>query len=100
MCPEPLCCRKENGKGKYPQETAGKWGYIGKCDLPMITLINFLDTMANDIKPDFLIVTGDNPGHDMWQTNYNEAFQITSLFTDLIQYKYNMSIPVYPTLGN
>ncbi len=36
MCPDPLCCRKVNGIGKYPQETAGKWGYLGKCDIPMV----------------------------------------------------------------
>lgn len=100
MCPDPLCCRTKNGKGVYPVETAGKWGYVGKCDLPMRTLMNFIDTIVNDIRPDILIFTGDNPPHDNWETNSNEAFEITSLFSYLIQYKYNLTIPIYPALGN
>ena len=104
LCPSEICCRNEknrkNVKSFSSDQTAGKWGFVGKCDLPLNTLMNFLDTIFNDIKPDFIIFTGDNPSHDPWDGSEDESWNVTKLFTNLIINKYNYSLPIYPCLGN
>ena len=52
-----------------------------------------------DIKPDFIIWTGDNPAHNVWENTKEEAIKITTLFSYMVQFKYNYSIPVYPAIG-
>ena len=54
----------------------------------------------SDIKPDMIIWTGDNPPHNSWENTTEEIIKISSLFTYLIQFKYNSTIPVYPAVGN
>jgi len=39
LCDEPLCCRKLNGNGTTVQNSAGKWGFAGPCDIPMVKII-------------------------------------------------------------
>lgn len=106
VCPDPLCCRSTSFKGNFLEEVnaedkAGKWGFPGKCDLPLRTLLNFIDTVVRDIKPDFIIWTGDNPSHAEWEADtQEEVYNVTSLFTYLLKEKFNNTVPVYPSLGN
>lgn len=60
----------------------------------------FIETVVNDIKPDLIIWTGDNPPHNPWQSNKDEVLNITSTFIDLLYNKYNYKGPVFPALGN
>jgi len=38
-CSGLICCRKESGKAENPTESAKKWGHIGKCDIPVVSLL-------------------------------------------------------------
>lgn len=101
-CPDPICCRS-NSKAVSNQlmteeGIAGKWGHVGKCDLPLNTLLNFLEEVTNNIKPDFMIWTGDNPSHAEWErTTADEILEVTKIFTEKMV---ESGIPVYPSLGN
>jgi sphingomyelin phosphodiesterase len=101
-CPDPFCCRSTSQMKTHEifseEKKAGKWGYLGKCDLPLRTLLNFIDQISNEIKPDFLIWTGDNPSHAEWdRSTAEEVINVTSIFTEKMM---ESGIPVYPSLGN
>ena len=101
-CTDPFCCRPSS-KGKsnetiQEQSRAGKWGHVGKCDLPLRTLENFVEEVSNVIKPEFVIWTGDNPSHAEWEDdNAQEILNVTRIFTKLMM---DSEIQVYPSLGN
>jgi sphingomyelin phosphodiesterase len=103
-CMDPFCCRNDSivdSKAKI-QGLAGKWGYLGKCDLPLITLMNFLKFVETDIKPDIIVWTGDNPSHDEWDSDtQQEALNISSFFTNILKEKFSdRNITIYPSIGN
>jgi sphingomyelin phosphodiesterase len=98
-CSEPLCCRVTD-KTTSSVDRAGKWGSVGKCDLPIKTLELFTDHVNKEIKPDFILWTGDNPAHDPWTGSQESAFNATQTFVDLIIKNNKHSLPVYPTAGN
>lgn len=85
---------------KTEEEYAGRWGFPGRCDIPLRTLDLFVETIVNEIKPDFILWTGDNPPHNPWQSNEDEIYNITSVFVDLIHNKYNYQGQVFVALGN
>lgn len=95
-----MCCRNEVGRAVGIQESAGRWGFQGKCDIPLRTLDLFVETVVNQIKPDIIIWTGDNPPHNPWNNNREEAYEITGVFVDLLYKKYKFQGAVYPALGN
>ena len=77
---------------------------MGKCDIPLRTLQNFVDHLYKKIKPDFIIWTGDNPSHTEWKKeNQEESINVTKIFSNMLLEKnkeYNITIPVYPAMGN
>ena len=99
LCPQELCCREESING-FTGDRAGKFGYLGKCDIPVVTLESFVDTTVNIIKPDFIIWTGDNAPHDPWTGDQEAVYKVTELFVNMLVNKYNYSLPVYPSIGN
>jgi sphingomyelin phosphodiesterase len=97
-CPDSNCCRNTPSYDIPLEKKAGPWGYIGKCDLPLKTLSHFVEKAVYNDKPDFIIWTGDNPSHSIWDANnQEEIFNITRIFTTMLL---QPGIPVYPTLGN
>lgn len=54
----------------------------------------------NDIKPDIIVWTGDNPPHNPWNANFEEIYNITEIFVDLLYNKYKYKGSVFPSLGN
>jgi sphingomyelin phosphodiesterase len=98
-CPDANCCRDSSLSGSVSDDKkAGKWGYVGKCDIPVRTLENFVNQAVKQQKPDFILWTGDNPSHSIWDNNnQEEIFNITSIFTNLLS---GHNIPIYPCLGN
>ncbi len=66
----------------------------------MRTLDLFIETIVNEIKPDLIVWTGDNPPHNPWQSNAQEIYNVTSVFIDLLLNKYNYTGPVFAALGN
>ena len=77
-CGEILCCREEAG---WPTEegdiAAGAWGMPNDCDIPVQTYQSMLNYIVNDIKPDFIIWTGDNSAHDIWKNTSDEVVEYT-----------------------
>lgn len=69
-CNFPICCR-DNGPETYPMngdKIAGAWGDY-ECDIPHKTMKNMFEFVANnqdELKTDFIIWTGDNSAHNVW----------------------------------
>eukprot|EP01104_Vermistella_antarctica_P004959 TRINITY_DN15366_c0_g1_i1.p1 TRINITY_DN15366_c0_g1~~TRINITY_DN15366_c0_g1_i1.p1 ORF type:complete len:574 (-),score=87.52 TRINITY_DN15366_c0_g1_i1:107-1828(-) len=93
-CGEPLCCRMGQGPGD-----AGVYGNY-ECDLPLITLESAFQSIATRYTDlDFVIWTGDNPPHDVWNDTVTEQQEATDV-TAAIVTKYLPGVPVFPALGN
>lgn len=59
---------------------AGYWGSLAGCDLPVQTF----DLFLNEIKKynlDFIIWTGDNTAHDIWQQTQSYNINFTTFLT-------------------
>jgi sphingomyelin phosphodiesterase len=95
-CDLPLCCRTGTGTGN---NSAGYWGGL-VCDIPVRTLEAALQQLST-LSPEFIIVTGDYPPHDVWNqsVNYNLEYQrvVSSAFQKYFQ---NSNTIVYPIYGN
>lgn len=89
-CGTPQCCRE--GKG-----SAGQWGGYN-CDLPLITLESVL-SQINSLNPDFVIITGDFPPHDVWnqskESNLNYQSTVAKAFLNLLP-----NTKLFPIYGN
>ena len=89
-CDEPVCCRQGTGN-------AGVWGDYN-CDLPIKTFEAALQQLQT-YSPDFIIITGDMPPHDIWNQSdsYNMGYQ--SIASALLK-QYFPTTPVYAIYGN
>ena len=86
---------------------AGRWGFVGFCDLPIVkilyiqvTVYNFLEHIKNDIKPDLILWTGDSNSHSVWNSTQQETIDVVTLLCTLMKDKFNFSMPIYPAIGN
>ncbi|KAL1419659.1 hypothetical protein MTO96_005073 [Rhipicephalus appendiculatus] len=50
VCDDPVCCRKNNGLPKSAADRAGRWGHLGKCDIPLRTLESALKHASENHK--------------------------------------------------
>jgi sphingomyelin phosphodiesterase len=99
-CGDFVCCRNYNGKSPTKQEAAGRWGFVGHCDLPIITVYNFLEHIKNDIKPDIILWTGDSNSHSVWNSTQQETINVVTFLCTLMKDKFNFTMPIYPAIGN
>ena len=98
-CGKPLCCRVENGPGTNASDTAGPFGDY-RCDLSPEMYDSFLKKVASlTPTPDFIIITGDAPPHDVWEQSREEntgaAAYLAERMLDLVP-----NVPFYQTVGN
>jgi sphingomyelin phosphodiesterase len=81
LCSEPVCCRTNSTQKNSSQSMkAGYWGSLADCDLPVQTF----DLFLNEIKKynlDFIIWTGDNTAHDIWQQTQSYNINFTTFLT-------------------
>ncbi|EEC08556.1 sphingomyelin phosphodiesterase, putative, partial [Ixodes scapularis] len=103
-CPEPMCCRGANGKAPSDETKAGKWGYLGKCDIPLRTLESMLQHASQNHKAsgariDMILWTGDLPPHDPWKATKEETISNLRVTSQLIR-KYFPTATVLPAIGN
>ena len=99
-CGLPLCCRDK--AQSIDKSKSGYFGYVGKCDLSKNLFNSFVDK-AYEIKPDFIIWTGDNAPHDTWKSKkvgQDDTYQVTEIIRDSLDKKFQHKIPIYPILGN
>lgn len=94
-CNIHFCCRSwYHGNG-----SAGHYGDY-HCDLPTATLDLLADEILKlDPAPDFIIYTGDNPPHDMWNQSYDSQLQATKTIVDFFHQRMP-TITIYPSIGN
>uniref|UniRef100_A0A3Q0S525 Sphingomyelin phosphodiesterase n=1 Tax=Amphilophus citrinellus TaxID=61819 RepID=A0A3Q0S525_AMPCI len=99
-CKEPLCCRKDSGSASWRRRKAGHWGTYGKCDLPLWTVENLLETVAKAGTWDWVYWTGDIPAHNVWsQTREQQLLELT-VISKLIHKHLGPNVTVYPAIGN
>lgn len=97
-CNKPMCCRDPPAPG-VSTPLAGKYGYVGDCDINEALFRTFLDA-AEESKPDFIIWTGDNAPHDVWKGSQEHVYNSTRILRDMLNEKFQHKIPIYPVLGN
>jgi len=90
-CDLPLCCREGTGN-------AGKWGFLGKCDVPPQTVQAFLDQVNEMEDISFVVWTGDNPPHNIWAYEREAEMDVTRKLVKM--FKDTLRVPVYPIIGN
>ena len=95
-CERVLCCR--DPASNHSRITAGKFGFVGKCDANLELLRSFGEK-AREIQPDFLLLTGDNGPHDMWDESQEVVYNATKTLINVIK-EYLGDITVFPILGN
>ncbi|KAM9983436.1 hypothetical protein ACTFIY_000171 [Dictyostelium cf. discoideum] len=91
-CGRPLCCR--DGVG-----SAGPIGHY-LCDIPFSTvelIFQHLATLTDQL--DFIVWTGDNPPHNVWEQSQAQQELATATLAQVIQ-KTFPNTPVLPSLGN
>ena len=90
-----ICCRKDvTGSGK-----AGHYGSYN-CDLPVVTLRFLTEHLRQlDPQPDFVVYTGDNPTHKIWNKTWQGQLASTDFIVDFLSTNLP-NLTIYPTLGN
>ncbi|XP_051973403.1 sphingomyelin phosphodiesterase-like [Xyrauchen texanus] len=99
-CKEPLCCRNESGRASWKHHGAGHWGTYGKCDLPLRTVENLLQNVANSGRWDWVYWTGDIPAHNVWSQTRTQQLNELSTISRLILKNLGPNVTVYPAVGN
>uniref|UniRef100_A0A8D0GAV7 Sphingomyelin phosphodiesterase n=1 Tax=Sphenodon punctatus TaxID=8508 RepID=A0A8D0GAV7_SPHPU len=94
-CGDPLCCRGGRPRGAG----AGYWGEYGRCDLPLHTLQNLLEHLADSGPFDAVYWTGDIPAHNVWQQSRADQLYSLATVSSLLR-KFLGPLPVYPAVGN
>ena len=97
FCDEPVCCRTP--ASNYSRIKSGKFGYLARCDTSLTLLDSLMDKIY-ELKPDFILWTGDNSPHNSKNSSQEDNNEATVIVRDKIDEKFNGSIPVYPALGN
>eukprot|EP01103_Thecamoeba_quadrilineata_P008650 TRINITY_DN1838_c0_g1_i1.p1 TRINITY_DN1838_c0_g1~~TRINITY_DN1838_c0_g1_i1.p1 ORF type:complete len:540 (-),score=70.89 TRINITY_DN1838_c0_g1_i1:79-1698(-) len=93
-CGEPLCCREDDGPGD-----SNRWGNY-QCDLSPDMLQSYLaaiGALSNDI--DFIVWTGDNPPHNIWEQSPAQQLNSTQILVEALSQTFG-SLPIYPSIGN
>ncbi len=100
-CIKPLCCRELGDDDLVPVKTvlAGYYGTIGKCDSNINTVKAFAQK-AKEVAPDYIMFTGDNIGHSVWEVTQEEVITATRMQIEAIQAEFGTDTPIYPAIGN
>ncbi|KAF8966380.1 hypothetical protein BGZ46_000371 [Entomortierella lignicola] len=95
-CNSPLCCRVSTQTSTNITRAASSWGDYN-CDSPVKLgqdLLKYLPSVAN---PNFAILTGDVPPHDVWLETSSSVLPIES---DAYTIMASIGTTIYPTVGN
>ena len=100
-CTKLICCRPDSTINKT-KPYSGKYGFEGKCDIPMTLFESFVNDAINR-NVDFIIWTGDNAPHDSWEGNQSAVYEIARNIKEKLDEKFNngnRNTPVFYSLGN
>ncbi len=95
-CGKPYCCR--DPATSSTKKPSGKWGFAGDCDLPDYTLESLIKTSIKELKPDFIIWTGDNDAHDVWELKPDTPINSTKIVANILNK--NIDVSIYAAIGN
>ena len=96
-CDEALCCHEP--ASNYSRVKSGKFGSLINCDTSNNTLNSFAE-YAKELKPDFIIWTGDNAEHNNYNSTQEEVYYTTRQIKNIINSNFGKDIIVYPVVGN
>ena len=95
------CCSNSHAPPKKKENEAGYWGTIDKnCDIPPRTFDSTVKYIKENLdKPDFLVVLGDNYGHNYFRTSEKELVDTNKYVYDTLKSNFPDTI-ILPVLGN
>ena len=103
-CDIPLCCHdypeNEKKEKKIEYKLSGLYGSIGKCDANIETVKAFSEKISEIKDIDYIMFTGDNVAHNIWDVTQEEVVNNTKIIIDIIKKNIGNDIPIYPCLGN
>jgi len=91
-CGRPLCCRDGTGD-------AGVFGHY-LCDIPFSTVTAIFDhlvTLTDQL--DFIVWTGDNPPHNVWEQSQADQELATRTLSQAIAKSFPNTL-IFPAVGN
>ena len=95
-CSLDLCCRNES-------DGSGDAGVFGdyNCDSPQALLDSLLSFLNSSLtpRPDFVLYTGDDPAHDIWQQTFDSNLAAIASVSAQLQ-RHFPDIPVFSAIGN
>ena len=99
-CGIPLCCH-ETPKNIFDSNVklSGKYGAIGNCDCSL-EVVDAFSVKAKELEPDFILFTGDNIAHNVWEDTQEEVVYNTRIIIDSIERNFGKDTPIYPAIGN
>ncbi|CAD5234383.1 unnamed protein product [Bursaphelenchus xylophilus] len=102
-CGKPVCC--QGAPVPVPKKSAGYWGTLAACDIPLRTVESMFAHIAgthmtdSDKKIDYIMLTGDYMPHNDWVYNKDSHLYVISNLTQLIN-TYFPDTPVFWGVGN
>ncbi|XP_017772284.1 PREDICTED: sphingomyelin phosphodiesterase-like [Nicrophorus vespilloides] len=99
-CDKLLCCQKDSGAPKKPEDAAGFWGDYRVCDIPRRSVEDALvhiNTTHTDA--DYVYFTGDIIAHRSWDTTMDSNEKTMKEIFRMLRETFGNKT-VYPVLGN
>ena len=99
-CGIPLCCH-DTPKNIFDSKVklSGKYGAIGNCDCSL-EVVDAFSVKAKELEPDFILFTGDNIAHNVWEDTQEDVVYYTRTIIDSIERNFGKDTPIYPAIGN
>jgi len=98
-CNAFICCHKESGTPVTPKDAAKYWGSNEKCAVPYRTIEQAIKSVADFVKPELIIWTGDTANQDMWEHKNETQLIPTKIVTEYFT-KYLPNSIIIPIFGN
>jgi len=100
QCGLPVCCNPADGPATSPSNSAGFWGDYN-CDTSSWLAQDVLDSIAAmNPPPDFILYTGDDPDHRVWEQSQKLNLASVLAWSDMINKTLGKEIPIFNTVGN
>jgi sphingomyelin phosphodiesterase len=96
-CGEPDCCREVQGLAENSSTTCGYWGDHNGDTPPW--LVDLMLETAAALDPQFVMVTGDDPPHMVWNITAQDVMEISMNLSAKIKNAFP-NTPVFSCYGN
>lgn len=95
------CCSNYYKPPRNKESEAGYWGTLDKnCDIPSYFFDNTIAYIKEKLdKPDFLVILGDNYGHNYFRTSEQDLLDVNKYIYENLKATFTNTI-ILPVLGN